>query len=82
MALAEQLVFQAEQRATLDDEVPPAQQAHRTATGRPVERLGHRGPPVDHYGLPVLVGDREATDVEALDGVGRLGGAVDATEHQ
>ncbi len=70
MALAEQFVLEAEQLATLDDEVSPAQQPHRTATGRPVERLGHRGPPVDHHRLAVLVGDGESTDVEALDRVG------------
>ena len=59
-----------------------AAQPHRLPTGRPVERLGHRGPPVDHDRFAVVVGDGEATDVEALELVRRFGEAVDAAEHE
>ena len=48
MALAEQLVLDPEQLLALDREVAPASQSHRVATGRPVEGLGDRRPPVDH----------------------------------
>src|SRR6056297_3078906 len=82
MALAEQFVLEAEQLATFDGEMPTPQQPHRAATRGPVERFGHRRPPVDHHGLAILVGDGEAADVEALDGFGRLGRPIDATEHQ
>ena len=57
-------------------------EAHRLATGGPVEGLGHRRPPVDHDRIGVLVGDGEPADVEALDAVRALGIPVDAPEHQ
>ena len=41
-------------------------QTHRVAARRPVEGLGHRGPPVHHQGLEVLARDPEPADVEAL----------------
>ena len=75
MSVAEQLVLDAEDRTTLDGEVTTTHQAHRLAARRPVERLGHRRPPVDDDGLGVLVGDRQATDVKALRGAVGLGGA-------
>ena len=49
VALAEQLVLDAEQLAALDGEVPAAGQAHRVAAGGAVERLGDRRPPVDDH---------------------------------
>ena len=66
VALAEQLVLDAEQLAALDGEVAAAGQAHRVAPGGPVERLGDRRPPVDHDRLAVLVGHGQPADVEAL----------------
>ena len=68
--------------AALHGEVAAAGEAHRVAAGGPVERLGDRGPPVDDDRLAVLVGHGQAADVEALDGLGTLGVAVDATEHE
>ena len=57
-----------------------AHEAHRRPTGRPVEGLGDRRPPVDDDGLLLVVGHREAADVE---GVAALAGAaVDAAEHE
>jgi len=87
MSDTEQLVLDAVQRATLHHEMPAAREPHRVATGGSVERLGHRGPPVHHHGLAIVVGDRQSTDVETLDSDGRpiidfLGQAIDATEHQ
>ena len=82
MALAEQLVLEAEQRAALDREVPPPGQPHRLPARGPVEGLGDRRPPVDDDRLAVLVGHREAADVEALERVGPLRVAVDPAEHQ
>ena len=82
MALAEQFVLDAEQVLALDGEVAPAGQAHRVATGRPVERLGDRCAPVDHDRFTCLVGHGQAPDVEALERIRRLGVPVDATEHE
>ena len=82
VALTEQLVLDAEQRAAFDGEVTTPEQSHRAATGGAVERLGDRGTPVDHHGFTVLVGNGQAADVEALDGLGRLGRPIDATEHE
>ena len=82
VALAEQLVLDAEDGAALDGEVAPAEQAHRLAAGGAVERLGDRRPPVDDDRFGVLVGDRQAADVEALRAAGLLGAAVDPPEHQ
>ena len=61
-----QLVVEAGEPAAPQDEVAPADQAHRRAGGRPVERLGGRRPPVDDQRLVVLVGDRHPADVVAL----------------
>ena len=52
--------------APLDREVAAAGEAHRVAACGAVERLGDRRPPVDHDRLGVLVGDRQAADVEPL----------------
>ena len=91
VALAEQLVLDAQQLATLHVEVTAAHQTQRFAAGGTVERLGHGGPPVDHHRIGVLVGHGEATDVEALElatVISVLNGRrfverpVDATEHQ
>ena len=68
--------------AALDGEVAAAGQAHRVAPGRPVERLGDRGAPVDHDRFTCLVGHGEAPDVEALERIRRLGVPVDAPEHE
>ena len=86
-ALAEQLVLDVEERAAPGGEVAAAGQAHRLAAGGPVERLGHRGPPVDDDRLLVLVGHRQAPDVVGVArrrlrvavAVARL---VDAPEHE
>ena len=86
--LAEQLVLDAEQLAALDREVAATDEAHRLAAGGAVERFGDRRPPVDDDRLGVLIGHREAADVEALAAVGtvvpfgRGGEAVDAAEHE
>ena len=82
VALAEQLVLDAEDAAPLDGEVTATQQAHRLAAGGAVERLGDRRPPVDDDGLRVLVGDGQPADVEALHPARLLGAAIDATEDQ
>ena len=82
VAGAEQLVFQTQQCAPLHREVAAPGEAHRLAAGGPVERLGDGSTPVDDDRLALLVGDRQATDVERLQPVGRLGHAVDAPEHQ
>ena len=76
---AEVLVLDADDPATVGGQVAAEDQVHRLTAGGPVERLGHRGPPVHHQGVDVVSGDPEATDVEALDGV-VVGPAVDAAE--
>ena len=82
MTLAEQLVLEAEDRATFDGEVTPAKQTHRLPPRCSIERLGDRRPPVDDHWFRVLVGDRQPADVEALRAARLLGTAVDAAEHQ
>ena len=82
VAVAEQLVFQPQQRSALHGEVAAAGEAHRLAAGGPVERLGDGCPPVDDDWLALLVGDRQPADVERLEAVGGLGHAVDAAEHE
>ena len=82
VALAEQLVLQPQQGAALHGEVPAAGEAHRLAAGGPVERLGDGCPPVDDDRFALLVGDRQAADVERLEPVGCLGHPVDAAEDQ
>ena len=76
----EDLVLHGQELAAAGGEVPAAVQTHGLAARGPVERLGHRGPPVDDQRVVVLVGDGDATDVEALAAVGLV--PVDATEHQ
>ena len=78
--LAEQLVLDGQQLAAPGGEVAAADQAHRRAPGGPVEGLGHRGPPVDHQRLPLLVGHGQAPDVEAVAPLAL--GAVDPPEHE
>ena len=82
VAGAEQLVFDAEQVATLDHEMPTPHEPHRLAPGGSVERLRDGRSPVDHDRIARLVGDGEPADVEALERVGRLGRPVDAAEHE
>ena len=78
--LAEQLVLDGQQLAAPRGEVAAAHEPHRHPAGGPVEGLGHGRPPVDHEGLAVHVGHRQATDVE---GVATLAlGAVDPAEHE
>ena len=70
--------------------MPAPGQALRVEAGRPIERLGHRGPPVDHERLVVRSRHGEAADVERLTQSGavgtvgrfvaRLGEPVDAAE--
>ena len=78
--LAEELVLDAEQLAAPGGEVAAADEAHGLAAGGPVERLGHRGPPVDHDRLLLVVRHRQAADVEGLAALVLV--AVDATEQQ
>ena len=77
VALAEQLVLDVEELAAPHGEVAAPDQAHGVAAGGPVERLGHRRPPVDDDRLALLVGHGDAPDVERLDalGAGAAGGA-------
>ena len=68
-------------------EVAAAGDAHRLDRGGAVEGLGHRGAPVDDERREVVVGDRDAADVERAVGVGRdrrlgAGTQVEAAEAQ
>jgi hypothetical protein len=81
--VAEQFVLDPQQGAASGGEVAAAGQTHGLATGGPVERLGHRGPPVDDHRLLLGVAHRDAADVEVLgQAVGRLRGPVDPAEAQ
>ena len=63
---AEALVLQADHPAALEGQVAPEHQALGVAAGGPVERLGDRGPPVDHQGIVVGAVDGQPADVEGL----------------
>ena len=92
VALAEQLVFDVEELAALHGEVATPGQSHRVAARGPVERLGHRCPPVDHDRLPLGVGHGQPPEVERLHALGAarvadlgaalLGQPVDAAEDE
>ena len=69
LGVAEDLVLDAQQGPAPDREVPAAGEAHRVATGGPVEGLGHGRPPVDDHRVLVLVGHGDATDVEIVTAV-------------
>ena len=53
--------------------MPAPGQALRIEAGGPIERLGHRGPPVDHERLVVRARHGEAADVERLAQSGAVG---------
>ena len=82
VTLAEQLVLDAEQRASFDGEVSSAHEPHRLATSGTIERLGNRGSPVDDHRFPIEVGDGKSPDVEALESRIPFGRAVDPAEHE
>ncbi len=63
---AEPLVLDPHDPPTLGGEVATQDQPHRVPARGSVERLGHRGPPIDHQGLEVLARDPQPPDVEAL----------------
>ena len=60
-----------EETPTVGLEVAAAGDAHRLDRGGPVEGLGDRGAPVDDQRREVVVGDRDAADVEGLASAGR-----------
>jgi hypothetical protein len=82
VSFAEQFVFDPEQRAALDGEVPTTNESHRLATRRSIERLGHWRAPVDDDRLSIEVRDRETTDVETLEPRVPLCGPVDPPEDE
>jgi len=59
-------VLDAEQRPAAGGEMAAARQPHRRTAGGAVERLGHRGAPVDDHRLLPLVGDGETADVPGV----------------
>ncbi len=63
---AEALVLDSDHLAPVEGEVPPEDQALGIPSGRPVERLGDRGAPVDDQRLVVGIVDGQAPDVEDL----------------
>jgi hypothetical protein len=76
--VAEQLVLDVEQHPTTGREMAAAHETHGLAAGRPVERLGHRSPPVDDDRVLDLVAHRDPPDVIGR----RLVGLVDPAEAQ
>ncbi len=62
----EVLVLQSEHGAAAHGQVPAAGQSLGVESGSPVERLGHRRPPVDDQRLVIGTGDGQAPDVERL----------------
>ena len=82
VTFTEQFVFDTEQLRTFDHEVTTPSQAHGLTTGGSVERLGHRGAPVHHDRVAILVGHGQAADVEALGTRHVVAHSIDAAEHQ
>src|ERR1019366_3981053 len=83
----EAFIFDPHDPAPLGGQMAPQDEAHGVAPRGPVERLRHRGTPVDDQGLEVLARDPEPADVEALGvpGTGRRRAVlttVDPTETQ
>jgi hypothetical protein len=82
-----ELVLIGGQLAAGEAEAPPELEAHRVRPAGPVERPGHRRPPVDHRGRAIRGVHVPAADVEAVprDGILRLGGldgVVETAEEQ
>ena len=82
VVLAEQLVFNGHQRATIHHEVATTHQLHGVSTGGPIERLSDRSPPVDDQLIAVGVCHGKAPDVERFGVATRIGCAIDSPEHQ
>ena len=79
----EVLVLEPEHAAATHGQVAAAGQALGVEPGGPVERFGHRCPPVDDQGLVVRARDGQAADVEGLaqhGAVAGLGQPVDPAE--
>ena len=81
----EHLVVEADDLPAVGLEVAAAGDAHRLDGRGPVEGLGEGRAPVDDQRREVVVGDRDATDVERLGGlggpaVGGIGGSVGVEE--
>ena len=74
---AEGVVVDAEQATATTVERPPPVEAHRVGVGRPVERPGDAGPPVDDQRFLIVVEHTDSADVVAL-----AVGSIDAAEHQ
>ena len=76
--LVEHLVVEADELAALaGDEVAAPDDVHRLDRGGPVERLGHRRPPVDHQRRVLLVLHGDPADVPARPVL-----HVEAAEHE
>ncbi len=69
LTAVEVLVFEAGQQPGGEPEPAADRDALRLARAGPVERPGHRRPPVEHHRLAVVVGDVPAPDVVAVPGV-------------
>ena len=79
----EQLILQVYDPLPLGQEVTAAGEPHRMGARRPVERLGHGGPPVDHQRLLIAVGNGQPADVEGLRRLRGSGlGPIDPSEYQ
>ena len=66
-SVAEQFVLDTQQLSATGGEVTTAGQPHRRPAGGPIERLCDRCPPIHDDGILITVGDRDTSDVEALD---------------
>jgi hypothetical protein len=79
----EELVLEVQHLGAVREEVASQLQAHRVGTGRPVERLGDGGPPVDDQRFLIRVRDGQPTDMELVGRIlGRSGSLIDPPEHQ
>ena len=86
-ALLEALVFKGGERSPGEPEPPPQGEAHRVGRAGPVERPGHRGPPVEDDRGAVVVVHVAPSDVEVGAGevvvcLGELGVVKPAEEQR
>ena len=72
-------VLDGDDASALGGQVTAEDQVHGLAAGGPVERLGHRGPPVDDQRDDVVGRHPQTADVEGLDSA-VVGPAVDTAE--
>ncbi len=80
--ISEQLIFNPQEIASLDYEMPPPRKAHWFAPCCSVERFGDGSPPVDHHWLAILVSNCEAAEVKRFGLIRSLRKTIDPAKDE